>query len=57
MTAVNIIVLEQGCTNSGRRVVVASNILVLVIVQISCHASGALNFETAHRFWGKFVHP
>jgi len=41
MTAVNIIVLEQGCTNSGRRVVVASNILVLVIVQISCHASGA----------------
>ena len=41
MTAVNINILEQGCTNSGLQVVVASNILVLVIVQISCHVSGA----------------
>jgi hypothetical protein len=41
MTVVNIIILGQGCTNSGRQVVVASNILVLVIVQISYHVSGA----------------
>jgi len=41
MTAVNINILEQGFTNSGRQVVAVSNILFLVIDQISCHVSGA----------------
>ena len=57
MTAVNINRLERGCTNSGRQVVVASNNLVFVVVQISCHVSEAFNFETAQRFFEKIVHP
>jgi hypothetical protein len=57
MTAVNINILEQGCKNSGRQFVVASNILVPVIVQISCQVSGHYNSETADRFMGNLCTP